>query len=108
MQYTSLPTSQLAAWANMNSIELYGVKIEPHITDEDGKDKGGGLIATSARGEGEQLLLVPSDMVVSKQQVTACARTDTRLSELLEALHDTALGEVGRSNPLMKIMLPAT
>lgn len=92
----------------LNSVELHGVKIEQHIADEDGKDKGGGLVATSKQGEGEQLLVVPSDMTVSKQQVTACARTDTRLRDLLEALHDTDLGKVGQSNSVTKMIISST
>ena len=96
MQYVSLSASQLAGWALFNNVEMRGIKIEPHVLDEDGNAKGGGLEATAQHSEGEPLLIVPHDIVVSKEQITACARTDLRLRELLEALNESDLIKVGR------------
>lgn len=93
MQYASLPTSQLAAWATLNNVALHGVKVEHDIV-EHGNNKGGGIIATANHDEGDILLVVPQDIVVSKQQIADCARADARLRELLDALAESDLTRV--------------
>lgn len=109
MQYASLSTSQLAAWAKLNSIELRGIKIE-HDIIEQGNSKGGGIIATTPHNEQDAILFVPHDIVVSKQQITDCLRADTRLRELFEALADDDLIKVRRRTlfPELRWLIVAT
>jgi hypothetical protein len=94
MKYSSLPTSQLTSWALLNNVELHGVKIEADIV-ADGSSKGGGVLATAAHNEADPLITVPRDIIVSKEQIADCSRTDARLRELLEALGDSPLIQVG-------------
>lgn len=95
MQYASLSTSQLSSWALLNNIELYGLKVESDIFDEDGSSKGGGLVATAEHSGGEPILTVPHDIVISKEQISNCARADATLRELLATLADSDLANVG-------------
>jgi hypothetical protein len=94
MKYSSLPTAHLANWAVLNNVELHEVKIEADIV-EDGNSKGGGVLATAAHNEADVLITVPRDIVISKEQITDCSRTDARLRELLDALEDSVLIQVG-------------
>lgn len=94
MKYTSLPTSQLTGWALLNNAELHGVKVEADIV-EDGSSKGGGVLADAGHNEMEILLSVPRDIIVSKEQIADCSRTDVNLRELLDALEDSGLTKVG-------------
>ena len=95
MQYASLSVSQLSSWALLNNVELHGVRVESDIINADGSSKGGGLIATAEHGEGEPLLIVPQDIVLSKEQITECARTDAKLVELLATFADSNFINVG-------------
>lgn len=95
MQYSSLSTSQLSSWALPNNIELRGVRIEPNLVDENGSSKGGGLVAKAEHNEGETLLTVPHDIVISKEQISNCARADAKLRELLATLAEGDLVKVG-------------
>ena len=69
--------------------------VQSDILSEDGSSKGGGLVATSEYGEGESLLIVPQDVIISKEQIHACARTDVKLRELLATLADSDFINVG-------------
>ena len=95
MHYASLSTLQLSSWATLNNVELRGIKVESDMVDEDGITKGGGLLATAEHSDSEPVLVVPHDLIISKQQVIDCARTDVRLRELLEALSNSELIQVG-------------
>ncbi len=95
MHYASLPTSQLSSWALLNNIELRSIRVASDIVNEDGSSKGSGLLATAEHHNGEPLLIVPHDIVLSKDQVIECARTDFKLRELLETLTDSDIITVG-------------
>ena len=98
MQYASFSASQLSSWALLNNVELRGVRVQSDILSEDGISKGGGLVATSEHGEGESLLIVPQDVIISKEQINACARTDVKLRELLATLADSDFINVGSTH----------
>lgn len=98
MQYPSLSASQLSSWAVLNNVELRGVRVQSDILSEDGSSKGGGLVATSEHSEGESLLIVPQDIVLSKEQINACATTDVKLRELLATFADSDFINVGSTH----------
>lgn len=85
MRQASLPAENLPAWAHFNNVQLFDAAIEAHILTEDGFDKGGGLRAKSLHTEGDPLVAVPLDLVLSKERVAQCAKADKRLKELIEA-----------------------
>ncbi|EXJ77216.1 hypothetical protein A1O3_10374 [Capronia epimyces CBS 606.96] len=85
MRQASLPAENLQAWSHFNNVELFDTSIEAHIFTEDGVDQGGGLRAKAHHGEGEPLVAVPLDLVLSKDRVAQCAKSDPRLKELIEA-----------------------
>ena len=93
MRYASLPVNQLGTWASFNDVELFGAEVRTQIIDDDGNDKGGGLLATSQHDASETLLKIPTDIVLSRHQVDNCAKVDSGLRELLRAL--PTLTEVG-------------
>jgi hypothetical protein len=94
MQYASLPTSQLESWALFNNVELNGVKIEPTVVDQAGNAKGGGLVSTAHHSQAEVLLIVPHDLIVSKPQITDCAKIDAKLRQLIDQLEGSDLTKV--------------
>ncbi|KAK6371808.1 hypothetical protein LTS17_008632 [Exophiala oligosperma] len=70
MRQISLPLEHLAKWSQFNGVQLFDVAIDPHITEEKtGVDKGGGLLAQADHAETEPLLVVPLDLVLSKDAV---------------------------------------
>lgn len=85
MRQTSLPLENLRAWSHFNDVRLFQCAIEPHIISENGTDKGGGLVAEADHGEGEPLTAVPLELVLSKERVEECAKSDPDLRELIEA-----------------------
>ncbi|KAL2401019.1 hypothetical protein ABEF94_002417 [Exophiala dermatitidis] len=85
MRQSSLPLENLQAWAHFNNVHLFNAAIETHIFTDDGIDKGGGLRAASRHEEGQPLVAVPLDLVLSKERVAQCAKSDQRLKELIEA-----------------------
>ncbi|EXJ83157.1 hypothetical protein A1O1_06776 [Capronia coronata CBS 617.96] len=85
MRQASLPVENLPAWAHFNNVQLFDTAIEAHIFTDEGIDKGGGLRAKAHHEEVEPLVAVPLDLVLSKEQVAQCAKTDRQLKELVEA-----------------------
>lgn len=88
MKQHTLPLEQLQTWAHLNNCKLNGIKVEPHIITNDGIDKGGGLIATTDHASGSVLLSVDFSVILCKEQVWQCAKTDRHLSQILDALGD--------------------
>ncbi|KIW39820.1 hypothetical protein, variant 2 [Exophiala oligosperma] len=86
MRQISLPLEHLAKWSQFNGVQLFDVAIDPHIIEEKtGVDKGGGLLAQADHAETEPLLVVPLDLVLSKDAVSEAAKADQNLRELIEA-----------------------
>lgn len=88
MRYSNISTDQLEPWATLNDVELRGVKISPAIITEDGIDKGGGILSTATHEPGDVLLSISKDLILSKETVSQCAKTDKHLRDLTEALSD--------------------
>lgn len=94
MKHCCASLDRLSSWAHLNSVQLHGSNISSHIIDEDGNDRGGGLIATTRLESGKVILNVPSDLVLSKEQVEQHAKTNKHLKEVLEAV-GPAFSQVG-------------
>lgn len=88
MKYSTISTDQLQPWAILNDVELCGVKISPAIFTEDGVNKGGGLLSTTAHESQDVLLSISRDLTLSKETVSQCAKTDKHLRDLTEALSE--------------------
>ncbi|KIX05431.1 uncharacterized protein Z518_06303 [Rhinocladiella mackenziei CBS 650.93] len=94
MKQVSLPLETLQAWSHFNNIQLFGASVEPQLVTGDGIDKGGGLVANTDLGPGEPILAVPLELVLSKERVEECAKSDKHLRELIDAAGP--LFQVGR------------
>ncbi|KIW03443.1 uncharacterized protein PV09_05213 [Verruconis gallopava] len=77
------PSSELENWAVLNGGSFNGVKCAVA-----GGDRGSGLLAIRDLKGGDEgpLLVVPRDLVISKEAVEVAAKSDKDLRELLEAL----------------------
>lgn len=88
MKHDLLPLAQLQSWATLNDVKLHGVRISPNIVTEDGISKGGGVVSTTEHSSGDVLLLIPNDLILSKERVLQCAKTDKHFREAMDALGD--------------------
>jgi hypothetical protein len=80
------PISELEQWANLNDAIFHNVK-----PASAGDNRGSGLIATkdlNGDEENEPLLVIPRDLVLSKETVELLSKSDKDLRTLLEALGD--------------------
>lgn len=88
MKHASIAASQLQTWAALNDVELRGIEISTAIITEDGINKGGGILSTASHDAEDTVLSVPRDLVLSKEAVLQCAKTDQHLRDLVETLSD--------------------
>lgn len=88
MRYASIPPDQLQSWALLNDAELRGISISTSIITENGVNKGGGLLSTASHEFEETLLSIPHELILTKEAVMMCAKTDRHLRDLVEALPD--------------------
>lgn len=94
MKYTSLPVQDLQSWAFLNNVQLHGVTIKSHIVDQDGNERGGGIVATTDHGPSDVLMTIPNDLILNRAAVENAARSDKYLREVLSAFEEPFL-EVG-------------
>lgn len=88
MKHNVLPLDQLQSWGIFNNVEFKGVKISPNIVSEDGTSKGGGIISTAKHAPGEALLVIPSDLILCKEQILQATKSDKHFRQLIEAVDD--------------------
>lgn len=88
MRHASISLEFLQPWALLNDVHLNGIKICPNIVSETGVSKGGGLVSTDSHHPEPVLLSVPKDLILSKEAVLQCAKTDRHLRMLVEAMED--------------------
>jgi hypothetical protein len=81
------PIHVLPAWATFNGVKFNGVKVGPL---PDHEDRGSTVIATEKlrANDAEPMLVVPKELVISRQSIQLIAKSDHHLRELLEALGD--------------------
>jgi hypothetical protein len=94
------PTSALPAWAEFNGVVFHGIKIGPMPGFE---ERGSTAIAIrDLTGSMEHpLLVVPRDLIISRQNVDLWAKADLQLKEVLEAAGDfgRVSGPFARAEP---------
>ncbi|KAJ5135509.1 uncharacterized protein N7515_004787 [Penicillium bovifimosum] len=103
MKREYLPIESLPAWQRLNGITVHSIAIQKVGSDEHGADKGSAIIATEATTSSEDdaapkiLLQIPSDLVLSLENVHNYAKSDRYLRDVLEAIGDfgrTARGAI--------------
>ena len=88
MRYATLSIEQLTPWAALNDVRVQGIELCENIVGDDGISKGGGILATQKLEHDEVLLSIPSDLILSKENVFQYAKMDKHFRELLDAMHD--------------------
>lgn len=92
MRRQLLPLTQLQLWSQLFSTLFFNAKVVSSTQTLDGVDKGAGLVATKAMKSDETdrvLLVVPNDLVLSKERVNQLAKTDVYLREVLSSLGES-------------------
>ncbi|QSS50847.1 SET domain-containing protein [Histoplasma capsulatum var. duboisii H88] len=100
MKREYLPISALAAWARLNCVEFHDVEVT-QLQAKDGVDKGCGIVATAKKSareldpeaeiEPQVLMTIPRELLLSRELVETCAKTDRHLNEVLDSMRDYAM-----------------
>jgi hypothetical protein len=88
MRRTVLPVGKLFAWAKLNGVDFTHVDVKTDIKSNDGALKGAGLVSRSgldANENGTVLMSVPTDLILSLEQVERYAAIDKHLKLVLDA-----------------------
>ncbi len=82
--WLSLPPNSLRAWADLQGVTFNGVEIG---TLPEYEAKGSALLATTSSLDTHQypLLIVPRDIILSKNNIELYAKSDTHLRKILDA-----------------------
>lgn len=81
------PIDTLPTWATFHGVTFNGIGIGPLPGFE---DRGSTVIADRAfeGGETEPLLVVPKELIISRQNIELFAKSDRHLRQVLEAIGD--------------------
>lgn len=81
------PIDTLPTWATFHGVSFNGIKISPLPGFE---DRGSTVIADRALegGKAVPLLVVPKELIISRQNIELFAKSDRHLREVLEAIGD--------------------
>jgi hypothetical protein len=81
------PIDTLPTWATFHGVSFNGIKVGPLPGFE---DRGSTVIADRELqgGNVEPLLVVPNELIISRQNVELLAKSDRHLRELLDATED--------------------
>ncbi|KAL4940709.1 hypothetical protein BDV06DRAFT_17610 [Aspergillus oleicola] len=106
MKRESLPIEALTPFARLYNISHRGVTFRK-LKAENGTDKGGAIVATEDRqsddGSSNNILIVPSDLVLSLGMVQERSRYDSHLRDVLEAVGD--FGKTARGAILIFLLI---
>ncbi len=82
--WLSLPPSSLRPWADLQGVTFNGVEIG---TLPESEAKGSALLATTSSLDtvASPLLIVPRDIILSKDNIELYAKSDTHLRKILDA-----------------------
>ncbi|PSN66292.1 SET domain-containing protein [Corynespora cassiicola Philippines] len=99
------PIEDLPKWAEFHGVNFNGIKIGPLPGFE---DRGSTVIASRPLNGGQEspLLVVPKELIISRQTVELLAKSDQHLREVLGALGD--FGRTTRGAVLVFLLLQAT
>jgi hypothetical protein len=81
------PIEDLQVWAKFNGVKFNSIKIGPMPGFE---DRGSTVIATRdlKGGEEDSLMIVPKDLIISRQNIDIIAKADHHLKQVLDATGD--------------------
>lgn len=81
------PIDNLPTWATFHGVIFNGINVGPLPGFE---DRGSTVIANHELegGKVEPLLVVPKDLIISRQNIELFAKSDRHLREVLEAIGD--------------------
>jgi hypothetical protein len=99
------PISEFPTWAKFNSAKFNSVRIGPLPGFE---QRGSTVIADRdlTGGKEEPLLVVPKELIVSRQNIELCAKADQHLHEVLDAAGD--FGRTTRGAVLIFLLMQVT
>ncbi|KAF2628360.1 SET domain-containing protein [Macroventuria anomochaeta] len=99
------PIDTLPTWATFHGVTFNGIKVGPLPGFE---DRGSTVIADRELegGKVEPLLVVPKELIISRQNVELFAKSDRHLREVLEATGD--FGRTTRGAVLIFLLMQAT
>ncbi|KAF1927711.1 SET domain-containing protein [Didymella exigua CBS 183.55] len=99
------PIDTLSTWATFHGVSFNGIKIGPLPGFE---DRGSTVIADRKLegGKVEPLLVVPKELIISRQNIELFAKSDRHLREVLEAAGD--FGRTTRGAVLIFLLMQAT
>ena len=81
------PIEDLPVWAKFNGVKFNGIKIGPMPGLE---DRGSTVIAARdlKGGDEDHLMIVPRDLIISRQNIDIIANADHHLKAVLDATGD--------------------
>ena len=86
MRREVLPVQALPMWAKLNGVDFNGVEVTPLPGS-----RGSGLVTRAQRNDRSPILItVPTDLVLSLENVWISAKSDEHLKEVLEAVGEYA------------------
>ncbi|KAJ8111769.1 hypothetical protein OPT61_g5712 [Boeremia exigua] len=99
------PIETLPTWASFHGVSFNGIKIGPLPGFE---DRGSTVIADRELegGKVEPLLVVPKELIISRQNIELLAKSDRHLREVLDAAGD--FGRTTRGAVLIFLLMQAT
>ncbi|KAL1593473.1 hypothetical protein SLS59_009354 [Nothophoma quercina] len=99
------PIDTLPIWATFHGVSFNGIKVGPLPGFE---ERGSTVIADRELegGKVEPLLVVPKELIISRQNIELIAKSDRRLREVLEAAGD--FGRTTRGAVLIFLLVQAT
>lgn len=85
--WLSQPIDALPRWAKFHGVAFNGIEIGPL---PDFEERGSTVIATDdlEGGKAEPLLVVPKELIISRENIDIFAKSDHHLRELIEATGD--------------------
>jgi len=86
--WLKLPIESLEHWASFNGVQYNGLSVGVIPGQE---ERGSAIRLASSSSEDKPLMLVPKDLIISKENVYLHAKSDKHLREVLEAV-----GEFGQ------------
>ncbi|KZM22075.1 hypothetical protein ST47_g6769 [Ascochyta rabiei] len=99
------PIDTLPTWATFHGVTFNGIKVGPLPGFE---DRGSTVIADRELdgGKVEPLLVVPKELIISRQNIELFAKSDHHLREVIEATGD--FGRTARGAVLLFLLMQAT
>jgi hypothetical protein len=85
--WLKLPIGTFSTWAEFHGVRFHGIKIGPLPGFE---QRGSTVIANRKLNGGHEqpLMVVPKELIISRQNVELVAKSDSHLKELLDAIGD--------------------